>query len=76
MLLGGTAVVQCSLVLQVEWVLMRAMSLGLLEGEIDEVEQKVEITFIKVGVSPLFSALSVLIATALILFLITAPCIG
>ena len=49
MLLGGTAVVQCSLVLQVEWVLMRAMSLGLLEGEIDEVEQKVEITFIKVG---------------------------
>lgn len=33
---------------QVEWLLMRGMSLGLLEGSIDEVEQVVRITSVKV----------------------------
>lgn len=32
--------------LQVEWVLMRAMSVGLLKGTIDEVESNVDITWI------------------------------
>ena len=34
--------------LQVEWVLMRAMSLGLVKGSIDEVDQVVHVTYIKV----------------------------
>jgi 26S proteasome regulatory subunit N9 len=32
---------------QVEWLLMRAMSLGLIRGKIDEVEQSVNVTFVK-----------------------------
>ena len=33
---------------QVEWLLMRAMSLGLLRGSIDEIDQVVHISYIKV----------------------------
>lgn len=33
---------------QVEWLLMRAMSLGLIKGTIDEVDQIVHISYIKV----------------------------
>lgn len=34
---------------QVEWVLMRAMSLGLIRGSMDEVDQIVHISYIKVS---------------------------
>jgi len=34
---------------EVEWLLMRAMSLGLVKGSIDEVDQVVEISYVKVG---------------------------
>jgi len=34
---------------EVEWLLMRAMSLGLVKGTIDEVDQVVEISYVKVG---------------------------
>lgn len=33
---------------EVEWLLMRAMSLGLVKGTIDEVDQVVEISYVKV----------------------------
>jgi hypothetical protein len=33
---------------QVEWLLMRAMSLGLIRGSIDEVDQVVHVSYIKV----------------------------
>lgn len=32
---------------QVDWVLMRAMSLGLIRGSIDEVDQTVNVTWIQ-----------------------------
>ena len=37
----------CLPVDQIEWVLMRALSLGLLQGKLDEVEQVVHVTFVK-----------------------------
>jgi 26S proteasome regulatory subunit N9 len=33
---------------QIEWLLMRAMSLGLIRGSIDEVDQIIHISYIKV----------------------------